>query len=584
MVWMESVLVAVYRSKATLMKRMMEWKAIPWRKLERKVFKLQTRIFKARRRGDLKAMRKLQKTLTRSWSGKCLAVRRVTQDNQGKNTAGIDGVKSLSPLQRLALVQSMSLSSKANPSRRVWIPKPGNQAEKRPLAIPTIADRALQALVKLALEPEWEALFEPNSYGFRPGRSAHDAIEAIFNAVSLKAKFLLDTDVLKCFDQIDHRALLAKLNTSPTFHRLIKGWLKAGVLEAGYWMPSHAGSSQGSVISPLLANVALHGMEQRIKDAFPPRTSAHKEGARLSPHLIRYADDLVVLHEDLNVILQCQQMLSDWLAAMGLKLHPNKTQISHTFYPYEGRVGFDFLGFTVRQFPAGKHRTAHNTHGSPLGFKTLIRPSQKSIQRQQQKLKQIIHWHLAATQSQLIDALNPVISGWSNYFSTVVSSDVFSWLDHWLYIQLRHWANHRHPRKSQSWIAKKYWLLEQGEGWKFAAIVNEETRYLARHNATAIKRHIKVQNERSPFDADWVYWSTRMGKHPQVPARVALLLKRQRGICPLCRLFFKDGDLLEIDHRIPRSLGGENAFQNLQLLHRHCHDVKSASDGVPGCV
>jgi RNA-directed DNA polymerase len=237
-------------SKATLTKRMMEWKAIPWRKLERKVFKLQTRIFKAHRRGDLKTMRKLQKTLARSWSGKCLAVRRVTQDNQGKNTAGIDGVKSLSPQQRLDLAQSLSLFSKASPFRRVWIPKPGNPSEKRPLSIPTIANRALQALVKLALEPEWEALFEPNSYGFRPGRSAHDAIEAIFNAVSLKAKYVLDADVSKCFDQIDHRALLVKLNTSPTFHRLIKGWLNAGVLEAGHWIPSHTGASQGSVLTP----------------------------------------------------------------------------------------------------------------------------------------------------------------------------------------------------------------------------------------------------------------------------------------------------------------------------------------------
>jgi RNA-directed DNA polymerase len=571
-------------SNATLMKRMMEWKTIPWRTLERKVFKLQTRIFKAQRRGDFKAMRKLQKILAHSWSAKCLAVRRVTQDNRGKNTAGIDGVKSLSPSQRLVLVQSLSLASKAHPSRRVWIPKPGNPSDKRPLSIPTIADRALQALVKLALEPEWEARFESNSYGFRPGRGCHDAIEAIFNAVSLKAKFCLDADISKCFEKIDHKALLAKLNTTPTFRRLIKGWLKAGVLEAGHWTPSHTGAAQGSVISPVLANVALHGMEQRIKNAFPPRSSAHKEGARLSPHLIRYADDFVVLHEDLNVILQCQQLLCDELAEMGLELHPNKTHISHTLHPYEGRVGFDFLGFTVRQFPAGKYRTAHNTHGHPLGFKTLITPSQNSIQRQQQKLKQIIHWHLAATQSQLIDALNPVISGWSNYFSSAVSSDAFSWLDHWLYLQLKHWANHRHPRKSQSWIARKYWLLEQGEGWKFAAIVNGETHYLAIHNATAIKRHIKVQGDRSPFDADWVYWSSRMGKHPQVPARVALLLKRQRGICPLCRLFFKDGDLLEIDHRIPRSLGGEDALHNIQLLHRHCHDVKSASDGVPGCV
>jgi RNA-directed DNA polymerase len=189
---------------------MKEWKDIPWQKLERYVFKLQKRIFKASQRGDVKVVRKLQKTLMRSWSSKCLAVRRVTQENQGKKTAGVDGVKSLMPEQRLALVNNLQLSSKAKPTRRVWIPKPRTK-EKRPLGIPTMTDRALQALVKQVLEPEWEARFEPNSMGFRPGRSAHDAIAAIFGSISRKAKFVLDTDISKCFDRINHSKLLEKL-------------------------------------------------------------------------------------------------------------------------------------------------------------------------------------------------------------------------------------------------------------------------------------------------------------------------------------------------------------------------------------
>jgi RNA-directed DNA polymerase len=213
---------------------MMEWRLIPWRKLERRVFKLQTRIFRASARGDVKAVRRLQKTLMRSWSAKCLAVQRVTQDNQGKQTAGVDGIKSLTPQQRLELVKHLRLSKRANPTRRVWIPKPGSSTEKRPLGIPTIADRALQALVKAALEPEWEAKFEPNSYGFRPGRSAHDAIEAIFNAISLKAKYVLEADISKCFDQINQSELLAKLNTCPTLRHQIKAWLNCGVLEDGH--------------------------------------------------------------------------------------------------------------------------------------------------------------------------------------------------------------------------------------------------------------------------------------------------------------------------------------------------------------
>jgi RNA-directed DNA polymerase len=559
------------------MKLMMEWRTIPWHKLERKVFKLQTRIFKASRRGDVKAVRRLQKTLMRSWSAKCLAVRRVTQDNQGKQTAGVDGIKSLNPAQRLELVNQMSLSGRAKPTRRVRIPKPGRAAEKRPLGIPTIADRALQALVKLALEPQWEARFEPNSYGFRPGRGCHDAIEAIYNGVVLKAKYVLDADISKCFDQINQEALLAKINTFPTLHRQLKAWLKSGVMDQGQWFATSVGTPQGGVISPLLANIALHGMEERIKQAFP-RWNAQMGGHCQSPHLIRYADDWVVLHADLTVVQQCQQMLSEWLAQMGLRLHPSKTRITHILHPHEGEVGFDFLGFTVRQFPAGKYHTGHNVYGTPLGFKTLIQPSSASIKRHQEKLKQIIQRHQAATQSQLIAALNPVIIGWSNYFSTVVSSKAYQRLDNWLYLQLNNWASHRHPHKSQRWIANKYWLIDRGEGWTFAAVTPNGIQRLAVHKHTAIKRHIKVQGNRSTFDADWLYWSTRMGRHPQVNGRVASLLKRQQGKCASCHLFFKDRDLLEIDHRVPRAQGGKDELNNLQLLHRHCHDVKSARE------
>jgi RNA-directed DNA polymerase len=227
------------------------------------------------------------------------------------------------------LVQSLSLSSKANPSRRVWIPKPGNPSEKRPLAIPTIANCALQVLVKLALEPEWEALFEPNSYGFRPDRSAHDAIEAIFNAVSLKAKFLLDADISKCFDQIDHRGLLTKLNTAPTFHRLIKGWLKAGVLEAGHWIPSHAGSSQGSVISPLYSSIYLNLLDRVWQ------TRGYRE--QLGATLHRYADDVVLVCR--KSATQALEAFESITTRMGLTINREKTRITKI------TEGFDFIGF-----------------------------------------------------------------------------------------------------------------------------------------------------------------------------------------------------------------------------------------------
>ena len=230
----------------TSFKTTVEWQSINWRKLERRVFKLQKRIFKASQRGDVKAFRRLQKTLMKSWSARCLAVRRVTQDNQGKKTAGVDGVKSLTPQQRLSLISQLKLGTKAAPTRRLWIPKPGTQ-EKRPLGIPTIKERALQALVKLALEPEWEARFEVNSFGFRPGRSCHDAVEAIFNAIRYKAKYVLDADIAKCFDQIDHKALLDKLHTFPSVRRQIKAWLKAGVMDGKTLFPTEEGTPQGGI-------------------------------------------------------------------------------------------------------------------------------------------------------------------------------------------------------------------------------------------------------------------------------------------------------------------------------------------------
>jgi RNA-directed DNA polymerase (EC 2.7.7.49) len=235
-----------------------------------------------------------QKTLINSWSAKCIAVRRVTQDNQGKNTAGIDGIKSLNPKQRMNLVGKLKLTNKAKPTRRVHIPKPGT-TETRPLGIPTINDRALQALVKLAMEPEWEALFEPNSYGFRPGRSCHDAIEAIYLSIRQKHKYVLDADISKCFDRINHKALIDKLHTYPTLSRLIKTWLKAGYMDGKELFHTNEGTPQGGVISPLLANIALHGMEERVKQ-YAETLKGGKRANRESLNLIRYADDFVIIH------------------------------------------------------------------------------------------------------------------------------------------------------------------------------------------------------------------------------------------------------------------------------------------------
>src|SRR6266699_4322360 len=303
---------------------MYRWEHLPWETIERQVYKLQKRIYQASLRDDTKAVHRLQRLLMRSWSAKCLAVRRVTQDNQGKNTAGIDGIKRLRPNERMALVHRLDLDIKAQPVRRVWIPKPGTR-EKRGLGIPVMQDRALQALLKLALEPEWEARFEPNSYGFRPGRSGHDAIEEIYSAICKKPRYVLDADIAKCFDRINHQALLTKLATFPTMRRVIKAWLKAGIMEGLTLTPTEEGCPQGAVISPLLANVALHGLEEHVTSAFPARMKREGQSIRWRPTVVRYADDLVILHRDVTVVEQAKQIATGWLAEMGLEFKPSTT-------------------------------------------------------------------------------------------------------------------------------------------------------------------------------------------------------------------------------------------------------------------
>jgi RNA-directed DNA polymerase len=548
-----------------------EWNQINWRKAERLTFKLQKRIYQASERGDVKAVRKLQKTLIRSWSAKCIALRRVTQDNQGKNTAGVDGRKSLTPKQRIKLVGKLRLTGKAKPTRRVDIPKPGT-TETRPLGIPTISDRAVQALVKLTLEPEWEAKFEPNSYGFRPGRSCHDAIGAIFDKIRQKAKYVLDADIAKCFDHIDHKSLLDKVKTYPTLRRQLRSWLKAGVLENNTFSNTNEGTPQGGVISPLLANIALHGMEERVKQ-FTETLKGTKRDNRESLSLIRYADDFVIIHEDINVILVCQKIIANWLSDIGLELKPSKTKLTHSLNEYKGNVGFEFLGFHIQQHKTGNYHCAKSSKGIPLGFKTIITPSKPKIKAHLTKIAEVIDAHKTATQAALISKLNPIIRGWPNYYSTLVSKETFSRCDYLTYDKLRAWAR---TREKGSINKDKYWRTVDNRSWCFST---EDGLELMNHATTPIVRHVKVKGEASPYNGDWIYWSKRRGKYPETPTRVSSLINKQKGICCHCGLYFTSTDIVEVDHITPKSLGGKNEYKNLQLLHRHCHDTKTASDG-----
>ena len=533
-----------------------DWRMLPWSEIERNVYRLQQRIYQAANDDNVKRVHNLQHLLIRSYSARLLAVRRVTQDNRGKRTAGIDGLASLKPSERLALAQELrDLDPSPLPVRRIYIAKAGTK-EKRALGIPTIKDRAYQALVKLAVEPEWEARFEANSYGFRPGRCTHDAIEAIFNFIRLKPKYVLDADIEKCFDKISHSALLQKLKAIQPIAKLVRAWLKAGIMDGEKLLFPSAGTPQGSVISPLLANVALHGLEEALRAELPRHDR---------PAVIRYADDLVILHPDLDTLKVLADKAETWLAGVGLRFKASKTSISHTFIEHEGQVGFDFLGFHIRQYWVTKHRT--RTYPGKPGFKTLIKPSKKAIKRHLFKLKQIIRAYRGQPQSALIGKLNPIIRGWANYYKSCSAKHVFNLIDKELFWKLAKWGRFRHPRKWWKWVYQRYWQRHPDK--KTIEFYDGEYTLLD-HADTKIERHIKVKGDKSPFDGDWPYWTTRLGKDPTKPKRIGVLMKIQKGRCTECGLRLCAKDVMEVHHRDGNH--HNHHYTNLALIHGHCHD------------
>ena len=489
-----------------------------WRAAEDRVRRLRQRIFAATRAGDHKRVRSLQKLMLRSLSNTLLSVRQVTERNAGRLTPGVDGRVAVSAADKERLVIELQGSPRrACPVRRVFIPKATGKL--RPLGIPVIFDRAQQARVRNALEPEWEARFEPKSYGFRPGRGCHDAIEAIYQVVKGKdprRQWVLDADLQGAFDHIDHDFVLGQLGSFPG-RGMIRGWLRAGVMENGRFAPTEEGAPQGGVISPLILNITLHGMETAAGVSYFRRSRGGIETAPEAPVLVRYADDLLAFCRTRQHAEQVKQQLAEWLRPRGLGFNAAKTQIVHL------NQGCDFLGFNIRRY-----------HGKL----PLIKPSDHAVRRIRERLRTEMRALLGSNAASVLRTLTPIIRGWAAYYRIGVSSAVFSALDDYMWKLLYKWIKRTHPNKSRWWRMDRYFdrfNRSRNNRWVFGD--KDTGAYLPKFAWTKIVRHVMVTGTASPDDPDLArYWADRRGKQHNGPLSVLLLakLKAQRGRCPLC--------------------------------------------------
>jgi RNA-directed DNA polymerase len=499
--------------------RLLDWSQIDWDAAEKQVRRLRQRIFTASQAGDLAKVRNLQKLMLRSHANTLVSMRRVAQLNAGRKTAGIDGKTALLPEEKAELVdwlQRESASWTARAVKRVFIAKSGGK--QRPLGIPVLADRALQARVVNALEPEWEARFEPRSYGFRPGRGCHDAIEAIYGTckgVRAKRVWVLDADLAAAFDRVDHNALLDRLGSFPAVG-MVSGWLKAGVVDRGRFAPTEEGTPQGGVVSPLLLNIALHGMEEAAGVRYLSGTHVgHTRPG--SPVLIRYADDLAALCHSREEAEQVKRRLAEWLAPRGLTFNEDKTRIVHL------ADGFDFLGFDIRRYANGK---------------LIIKPSKAAVQRIRERLRTEMRALRGANAAAVLQRLNPIIRGWAAYYRTVVSKHVFTTLDSYMWWLTFKWAVRSHRNKPKHWITARYFgafNTARRDRWVFGD--RESGAYLTKFAWTKIVRHQMVDGFASPDDATLAgYWAARRRRRSTPPLNRdgRRLITRQRGRCPLC--------------------------------------------------
>ncbi len=526
-----------------------DWHAIDWRQVNHNVRRLQARIVKATQEGRRGKVKALQRLLTHSFSGKALAVRRVTE-NQGKDTPGVDGDTWETPAKKATALRSLRQRGyRPRPLRRVYIPK--SNGKRRPLGIPTMADRAMQALYLFALDPISETTADPNSYGFRPNRSTADAMAQCFNvlAKSDRAQWVLEGDIKSCFARISHDWLLAHI---PMEKAMLRKWLKAGYMERHVVFPTEEGTPQGGVISPVLANLTLDGLERELRALYP----AQSYSARLAQvNLVRYADDFIVTGHSKELLeTVVKPLIERFLRDRGLELSHEKTSITHI------EDGFDFLGQNVRKYNGV----------------LLIRPSKKNVKACLEKVRKVVKANQSLSAGKLVLLLNPIIRGWAQYHRHVASKSTFSFVDHAIFEVLWRWAKRRHPRKGRKWIRRKYFRTVDADNWMFHGEATGQDRVLLRATRVRIQRHVKVKSEANPYDPKWeLYFERRLGVKTEATLtgrrQLLRLWKEQRGICPVCEQAITELTGWHNHHIVYRVMGGSDQDENRVLLHPTCH-------------
>ncbi|MFB2759836.1 group II intron reverse transcriptase/maturase [Shewanella xiamenensis] len=527
------------------------WHTINWYLVQRQVRGLQVRIAKATKQQQWRKVKALQRMLVRSFAAKALAVRRVTE-NRGKATPGVDGELWSTPeCKWKAVVRMKRQGYKPKPLRRVYIPKANGK--RRPLGIPTMLDRAMQALYLLALEPVSETTADRNSYGFRPMRSTADAIEPCFVNLSRKssAKWILEGDIKGCFDNISHDWLLANI---PLDKQVLRKWLKAGFMESGGLYPTEAGTPQGGIISPVLANMALDGLETVLESHFGKKNT--KASYKTKVNYVRYADDFIITGISKELLEDTVKPLVEaFMAERGLTLSQEKTVITHV------SEGFDFLGQNLRSYNG----------------KLLIKPSRKNMRNMLGKLKSIVAGNKTATAGNLIMMLNPVLQGWANYHRHVVAKETFNYVDYRMWKMLWKWCRRRHKNRGFLWVKGKYFKSMGTRNWVFSGELEKgKFARLTYTMDTPIKRHTKIKAEANPYLPEFEeYFEQRLERawKDSMHGRDKLLTLwlRQRKRCVLCHHLITRATGWNIHHIVERVKGGSDKLSNLVLLHPNCH-------------